>query len=194
MDASATSETTPIRRNILITAVMITISVSLCTLGFTPSAQPLDSIAVIWPGTLLHSVSTILFGGWGVLATVLAAVIADIINVGTLHATLGYIVPDFLQAIIPAAYYRHVIKKYGWGKEVLSFGPFLLYAVILSNVVGAITGPLILHAWSESNLWHAMLRWLIANIPIAVLLGWPLLRYLGPTLAEEGWIVKGWWQ
>lgn len=185
---------TSIKRNVIITLVMITISVILCTLGFNTASKPIDSIAVIWPGALLHSVSTILFGGWGVLATVLAAIIADIINVGTLHAVLGYMVPDFIQAIIPAIYYRRLIKKYGCGKEIFSFWPFLVYAVIFSNVAGAIVGPLILHTWSESNWWHAMIRWLIANIPIAILLGWPLLRYLGPTMAEEGWVVSGWWK
>lgn len=183
-----------IKRNILITIVMTAISVILCTLGFNTAAQPIDSIAVVWPGAILHGVGTILFGGWGIIATVLSSVIVDMINVGTLHATLGYIVPDFFQALIPAFCYRLLIKKYGWGKEVFSFWPFLVYAVILSNVAGAIVGPLILYAWSESNLWHAIIRWLIANIPVALFLGWPLLRYLGPTMAEEGWVVSGWWK
>lgn len=173
---------------------MTTISVILCTLGFTPASQPIDSIAVIWPGSLLHSVGTILFGGWGIIATILAAIIADVVNVGTLHATLGYIVPDFLQALIPAIYYRHVIKKHGWGPQVYKFWPFFFYAVLLSNIVGAIAGTLILYSWSQTHLWLPFVRWLIANIPISLFLGYPLLRFLGPTIAEEGWVVKGWWK
>lgn len=183
-----------IKRNFIITGIMIVISVILCTLGFNTASQPIDSIAVIWPGAILHSVGTILFGGWGVVATVLAAIIADIINVGTIHATIGYIIPDLLQALIPAAYYRVLIKKYGWGKEVFSFKPFILYAVVLPNFVGAVVGPLILHSWSEFDLWHAIIRCFLANVPIATVLGWPLLHYLGPTMAEEGLVVKGWWQ
>lgn len=183
-----------IKRNFFITLIATGISVVLCTLGFNTANQPIDSIAVVWPGTLLHSVGSILFGGWGIVATVVAAVIVDIINVGTLHATLGYIIPDFLQALIPAIYYRSVIKKFGWGPEVYRFRPFLVYSVILSNFVGAIVGTLILYSWTQTSLWMPMLRWLVANIPIALFLGYPLLRCLGPVLAEEGLVVKGWWK
>ena len=55
-----------IKRNIIITLVMIAISVILCTLGFNTASKPIDSIAVVWPGAILHAVGTILFGGWGV--------------------------------------------------------------------------------------------------------------------------------
>lgn len=86
-----------IKRNILITLVMITISVVLCTLGFNTASKPIDSIAVIWPGAILQSVGTILFGGWGVVATVISGIIANWINVGTFHVSFGYSLPNFLQ-------------------------------------------------------------------------------------------------
>lgn len=185
---------TPIRRNILITLVMIAISVILCTLGFNTASQPIDSIAVIWPGAILHAVGTILFGGWGVVATIVAGMIVDVINVGSLHAIFGYAIPDFLQAIIPAIYYRSLFKRNNWNKTIFSFRPFFIFAVVLPNVVGAIVGTLILHSSTQTDLWFPMSRWLIANIPIALILGWPLLRFLGPVMVEEGWIVKDWWK
>src|SRR3989338_785515 len=100
-----TSPTSPFKRNVLITVVMTTISIILCTLGFNTAAQPIDSIAVIWPGAILHSVGTILFGGWGIVATLLEGTIANIINVGTFHISLSYAIPNFLQALIPTVYY-----------------------------------------------------------------------------------------
>lgn len=183
-----------IKRNILITIVMITISVILCTLGFKTALQPIDSIAIIWPGAILHAVAPILFGGWGVLATVLAGVIVDIINVGTFHAVAGYAIPDFLQALVPAIYYRRLIKRHGWTAKTFQFHHFLIYAVLLSNLVGAISGTLILYNYTQISLGTPFLRWLIANIPISIILGWPLFHYLGPTMAEEGLVVKGWWR
>lgn len=186
----------PMGRNFTITVFTTIIWVILCTLGFNPANEPIDSIAVIWPGAILHGVGAILLGGWGVVATVLSAVIVDIIKVGTVHATVGYMIPDFLQALIPAYYYRRLIRRHGVGPHLFRFGPYLLYAVILSNLVGAITGTLILNLGITDiqSLWFPMLRWLVANIPIAIVLGYPLLRCLGPTMVEENLIVKGWWK
>jgi len=184
----------PIKRNILITIVMITISVILCTLGFKTALQPIDSVAIIWPGAILHAIAPILFGAWGIIATVLAGIIVDFINVGTFHAVAGYAFPDFLQAFIPALYYRKLIRQYGWTNKTFQFFPFLIYGVLLSNIAGAISGTFILHSSTDAPLWTPFFRWLIANVPIAVILGWPLFHYLGPTMAEEGLAIKGWWR
>ena len=183
-----------LRRNILITLIITTISVVLCTLGFKTALQPIDSIAIIWPGAILHAITPILFGGWGVVATVLSGIIVDIINVGKFHAVVGYIIPDFLQAFIPALYYRYLIRKYDWTQPVFCFKPFLIYSVLLPNLAGAMSGTIILHSSTEVSLLTPFIRWLLANIPIALILGWPLFHFLGPTMAEEGWTVKNWWR
>lgn len=185
---------TPIRRNILITLVMVTISVILCTLGFNTASQPIDSIAVVWPGAILHAVGTILFGGWGVIATVMAGMIANIINVGTSYAIFAYTLPNFLQSIIPAACYRLHIKKHGLNKNTFKFSTYLIFASLLPNLIGAISGTIILSLSRDVDPLFSIARWLIANIPISIILGWPLLHFLGPTLAEEKLVVKGWWR
>lgn len=174
----------------------ISIGVALCTLGFNPASEPIDSIAVIWPGTLLHSVGAILFGGWGVVATVLSAIIVDMIKVGTVHVVVGYTIPDFLQSFIPAFYYRRLIKTHGWSAPTFRFMPYFIVSVLLSNIIGAISGALIFNLGTDGleSLWFPMTRWFIANAPIALILGWPLFRCLGPIMAEEGLTVNGWWK
>lgn len=183
-------------RNLSVTSIAILIWVILCTLGFNPANEPIDGIAVIWPGAILHAVGAILLGGWGIVATVLAAVIVDIIKVGTPHVVLGFIIPDFIQAFIPAWYYRRRIAQHGWGRDTFAFTPFLIYAVLLPNIAGAFIGTLIFHMGSApvTSLWFPFVRWLVANIPVALLLGWPLLKCLGPVMADEGLTVKGWWR
>lgn len=173
---------------------MTTISVILCTLGFNTATQPIDSIAVVWPGAILHAVGTILFGGWGVIATVAAGVIANMINVGNFYATIAYTLPNFLQSIIPAAYYRHHIKKFGFEKNTFKFSTYFIFASVLPNLVGAICGTIILSASKDVDPFFSIARWLVANIPISLILGWPLLYFLGPTLAEEKLAIKGWWK
>ncbi|MBI5299546.1 MAG: hypothetical protein HY877_04545 [Deltaproteobacteria bacterium] len=184
----------PIKRNILITLVMITISVILCTLGFSTANQPIDSIAVVWPRAILQAVGTILFGGWGIVATIFAGMITNAINVGTAHAILGYSIPNFLQSFIPAFYYRRILRKSDGEIKMLSFKSYLIFAAIVPNLLGALFGTFILHSTREADLWFSISRWLIANIPITLVLGWPLLFFLGPTMAEERLLIKGWWK
>lgn len=185
-----------LKRNVAITIVAITVSVILCTLGFKTAQTPIESIAVIWPGAILHSVGSILFGGWGLVATILAGVIVDIVNVGKLPIIFGFMVPDFLQPLIPVMYYRYLIARHGWNSEVFRFRHFLIFAVLIPNALGALTGTLILRMNFVSDLpfWFPFVRWMVANVPISLCLGYPLLRCLGPTLAEEGFVVTRWWR
>ena len=185
-----------LKRNLAITITATTISIVLCTLGFVTADAPVNSIAVIWPGALLHSVAAILFGGWGVVASVLAGVIVDIINVGKLHIIIGFAIPDFLQAFVPALYYRRLVARKGWGPHVFRFWPFLIYAVILSNAVGAVAGTAIVSLGNEQtgSLLFPLFRWIFANIPISLMLGYPLFRCLGPIMIEENYVVTGWWK
>lgn len=187
---------TSLQKNLTITCIAILIGVVLCTLGFNPTSEPIDSIAVIWPGTLLQTFCAILFGGWGVIATVLSAIIVDIIKVGSVKIVIGYSIPDFLQSVIPALYYRRLIKVHGWNAQTFRFLPYFVVCVLLSNIVGAISGALIFNFGPNNleSLWFPMTRWFIANAPIALILGWPLFRCLGPVMAEEGLTVNGWWR
>lgn len=183
-------------RNFQISLLAAGITIILCTLGFNPATQPIDSIAIIWPGAILHGVGGVLFGGWGVFATVLSGIVVDYINVGTPVATYGYILPNFLQALIPAIYYRRAIAQYGWSPKIFSLGRYLLVGVLAANLVGALCGSIVFHIvlQRDGSFWLPFTRWLLANIPVAALLGWPLLRSLGPTLADEGLTVSGWWR
>lgn len=183
-------------RNIGLMSIAIIIGVILCTLGFNPANEPIDTVAVIWPGTLLHGVGAVLLGGWGIVATVLSAMVVNLLKTGTIHVVVGYTIANIVQAGIPAWYYRRLIKKYGWKSETFRFMPYVIYVVFLSNIVGAMIGALTFYTGSQSFVpfWLPFVRWLIANIPIALFLGWPLFRCLGPVMAEEGLTVSGWWK
>lgn len=185
-----------LRQNLIITCIVTLIGVVLCTLGFNPANEPIDSLAVIWPGTLLHTVGAILFGGWGVLATVLSAIIVNALKTGEPYAVYGYIIPGLIQPLIPAIYYRRVIKLHGWDTHTFRFLPYFFVCVVCSNLAGAVTGAFIFNLGQEGpvSTWLPMARWFIANAPIALILGWPLFRCLGPAMAEEGLTVNGWWR
>lgn len=183
-----------IKQNIFITFITIGISVVLCTLGFEPNSVPPDGIATIWPGAITQVIAGILFGAWGVIATVSAGVMVDIINVNDLYIVFGFIIPDFIQAFIPAFYYRLLIKRYGWNDRIFRFTPFLIYGVIIPNVIGALIAAFLLSSHTNTSFYFAFARWTIANIPIALVLGWPLFKIFGKVMADEGCVVTGWWK
>lgn len=183
-----------LKQNIFITLITIGISVILCTLGFEPNSVPPDGIATIWPGAITQVIAGTLFGAWGVIATVLAGVIVDVINVKDAYITFGFMLPDFVQAFIPAFYYRYLIRRYGWGSKVFSFLPFALYGVLIPNILGALIAATILSVHVHISFSFSFLRWIIANIPIAFLLGWPLFKIFGRVMAKEGCVVSGWWK
>ena len=179
----------------IVCIVSIIISVILCTLGFSPTSVPIDSVATMWPGAITQAITAILFGGWGIVITVLSGVFVDIINVGDPHITFGFMLPDFIQAFIPALYYPTLFKKLSEDDSVdFRFGPYLFYAVLLPNILGAMVATFILHQKTGVSMNMVFARWLIANIPIAILFGWPLVRFLGPVMVEEKLFVKGWWK
>ena len=156
--------------------------------------MPVNSIATIWPGTITQAVASILFGGWGVVITVLSGIVVDIINVGKIHVIFGFIPSDFVQSFIPALYYRRLICKHGWNEKVFGFKPFLIYAVMFPNIVGSLLASSVIFYAEGISFWYSVMRWLIANIPLAVILAWPLFKTLGPVLVEEKWVVTGWWK
>ncbi|PIR26721.1 MAG: hypothetical protein COX62_03245 [Deltaproteobacteria bacterium CG_4_10_14_0_2_um_filter_43_8] len=182
------------KQNFLITLTTIGISVILCTLGFEPNSVPPDGIATIWPGAITQVIAGILFGAWGVIATVSAGVIVDIINVNDLYIVFGFIIPAFIQSFIPAFYYRLLIKRYGWNDKIFRFTPFLIYGVIIPNVIGALIAAFLLSSHTNTSFYFAFARWTIANIPIALVLGWPLFKIFGKVMADEGCVVSGWWK
>lgn|SRR3989338_8997889 len=104
-----------IAKNILICLIATFISVVLCTLGFRISSIPIANIATIWPAAITQSVVSALFGGWGVLATVLGGIVEGTLNGKHTWVVIGFIFPNFVQSFIPAFYYRRVIRRRTWG-------------------------------------------------------------------------------
>lgn len=194
-EVAAMNERSLHHRLIVVLFCVIIFSI-LCTLGFNSVAMPVETIAIIWPGAILHSVGAILFGFWGIIATITVGLIVNGIITHNLYITLAFILPNFIQSFIPAWSYRQIINKYGWSERTFDFFPFLLFGALLPNMVGAVFGTLLLQLDVARNLPYSFsfLRWLIANVPITLLLGYPLFRCLGPIMAEEGMAVKGWWK
>lgn len=182
-----------VRNSILgIIIFMMTLCVLLCTLGY--HSLNMKGIADIWPGAIFQALFGSLFGGWGVLATLCASTITNAINVKTIYSVLGFIPANFIQSFIPAYYYRKLLKNGGWKKSDLKFTHFALFAVIIPNLIGGILGSIAISHSTNLSLSSTYIKWITANIPISILLGWPLFRMLTPQLIEEGWIIKGWWK
>lgn len=170
------------------------LSIVLCTLGYPSLTARAGAIASVWPGAIFQGILSVAFGGWGVLAIIFGGMVTVAINAHSWWGVLSLIPANFLQALIPAYYYRRVLKKGGWNRRVLRFLPFALFAVVIPNIVGAAAGALAFHLHSGAPYAALFWKWIAANIPIALALGWPLFRYGVPSLVDEGWTIKGWWK
>lgn len=172
----------------------ILISVVLCTLGYSSLKSAGGTIANVWPGAIFQAVSAISLGGWGVLSTVIAGALTNAINGKGLIAVIALTPANLIQSLIPAYYYRHKLRSGGWNSKVFNFIPFLIYAVLIPNLLGGMFGALAVHLLMDVPFWAMYFKWISANVPIAILLGWPLFKLLVPCLVEEGWVVRGWWR
>lgn len=171
---------------------MIVLSILLCTLGY--HSLNMKGIADIWPGAIFQALAGAVFGGWGILATILASTITNLINVKTFYSVICFIPANFIQSFIPALYYRRALKSGGWNAGHFQFHKFAIFAVIIPNLIGGIFGGLAVSFFTDVPFYSTYLKWISANIPISLLLGWPLFMTLTPQLVEEGWIIKGWWK
>ena len=182
-------------RNLCLTFSTVALSTLLCTLGYNSLNAVEGSIANVWPGAIFQVVSAIAFGAWGIVATLVAGIITNLINVKSFYFVFAFTPANFVQSFIPAYYYRKHLAKAGWRKSSFAFLPFLIFGVLLPNIFGASLGAFALSFHSENISYaHFFWKWLIANVPIALLLGWPLFYFVIPSFIEEGWTVKGWWK
>jgi tellurite methyltransferase len=181
-------------KSIVLALGIVALSVLLCTLGYSSLNSVSGSIANVWPGAIFQVVSAAALGGWGVVATIISAIITNAINVKTMYAILAFIPANFVQSFIPAYYYRRILKKGGWSSRTFRFLPFLIYGVLIPNILGSFLGGAAVHMFAGAPYVHVCAKWFIANVPIAIILGWPLFRYVIPALVDEGWTVKGWWR
>ena len=181
-------------RNAVLALCAVAISVLLCTLGYSSLNTVTGSIANVWPGAIFQVVSAAALGGWGILATIVSGLITNAINVKSLYAVLVFIPENFIQSFIPAYSYRKILQSGGWNSKAFCFLPFVLFGVLIPNVFGAAIGAAGVHVWKDAPYMQVFIKWLVANVPIAILLGWPLFRTLVPQLVDEGWTVKGWWK
>ena len=178
----------------MLSLATVMLSVILCTLGYSALNSVEGSIANVWPGAIFQAISAAALGGLGILATIVAGIITNSINVKTLYSIFALIPANFIQSFIPAYYYRHQLKSGGWNKCVFGFIPFLFYGVLIPNIFGATLGAAAVSTFGGAPYFPLFIKWLVANIPIAILLGWPLFKFLVPTLVDEGWAIKGWWK
>lgn len=181
-------------RSAVLSLGVVALSVILCTLGYSSLNTVSGSIANVWPGAIFQVVSAASLGGWGLLSTLVAGIITNAINVKTLYAILAFIPANFIQSFIPAYYYRRVLRRGGWNSRIFRFFPFMWYGVIIPNLLGSLLGAGAVCWFGGAPYWQVFLKWFVANVPIAIILGWPLFRFVIPTLVEEGWTVKGWWR
>lgn len=179
-------------RSAFITFFIVLLSVILCTLGY--HSLMMKNIADIWPGAIFQSVAGAAFGGWGVLATVIAGIITGTINTPNINLILAFIPANFVQSFIPAYYYRRLLRAGGWNRRSMQFWRFAIFAILIPNLIGGIIGGGAVSYFESELFWGTYLKWIMANIPIGLILGWPLYFIFVPRLIEEGWTTQGWWK
>jgi tellurite methyltransferase len=172
--------------------IFIALATVTCTLGY--EANHGGQIAKVWPAAVFQAFVSVFLGGYGVLATILSGVLTNLISFKSVYPVFALIPANFAQAFIPAWYYRRRLKKGGWNKQNLKVIPFLVMGILVPNVAGALLGASVSDSHSYQEFMAATVRWALANIPIAVLLGVPLFVMAGPSFIRSGWSIKGWWQ
>ena len=174
----------------MIALVMTCLNSVLCMLGYTKIGG--YSIATLWPGTIFQAITSIAFGGWGILISIVSGIVADAIKYSS-TPNIFFIFADFFQSFLPALYFRRLLATGAWRTEIMGFFRFAFMGVIVPRAVGGMIAGVSIAMGSNKYLWEASFDWFWSGVPIGLLIGWPLFRVLMPQLVREGWTIKGWW-
>jgi hypothetical protein len=177
-------------RTAMIAIVITCLNVVLCMLGYTKIGG--YSIATLWPGTIFQVITSIAFGAWGIVISIVSGVVADGIKYSA-TPNIFFVLADFFQSFLPALYFRHLLTTGAWRKEIMGFFRFACIGVVIPHAIGGLIAGASISMNSNKYLLEASFDWFWSGVPIGLLIGWPLFRVLMPQLIREGWTIKGWW-
>ncbi|MCZ7382143.1 MAG: hypothetical protein O8C64_11325 [Candidatus Methanoperedens sp.] len=139
---------------------------------------------------------TLWFGVWGAIAAYIGCFIGAGMSTGLPPGVNAYwSLADFWQVLIPLVAFRISGADAGL-KTKRDFSIFLVFGVVLNNIVGAGWGASTLARGgiiSWNNVPGVFAGWLIPNIIVTIVITPLLLRYITPHIKKSRLYVRNYW-
>lgn len=163
---------------------------------FGSIAVPLGFVSAFWPGQAIQAVSSIWYGGWGGVASIVFPIISNAISgSAALPVSLAYIPGNLAQGIVGGLAFRmlgadpRLQSKRDW---VI----FTVFGILVSNIIGAAWGSSILRVFGlitpQAHL-TVFLGWFLGNSVASWILGVIMLKFISPIVMKTKTFCKGLW-
>ncbi len=163
---------------------------------FGSIAVPLGFVSAFWPGQAIQAVSSIWYGGWGGVASIVFPIISNAISgSAALPVSLAYIPGNLAQGIVGGLAFRmlgadpRLQSKKDW---VI----FTVFGILVSNIIGAAWGSSTLRIFGlitpQAHL-TVFFGWFLGNSVASWILGVIMLKFISPIVMKTKTFCKGLW-
>ncbi len=136
---------------------------------------------------------TLWFGMWGAIAAYIGCFIGAGMSTGLQPGVNAYwSLADLWQVLIPLIAFRISGADVGL-KTKRDFLIFLVFGVVLNNIVGAGWGAITFAAGGISWRQDIFVGWLTGNLIVTIVITPLLLRYITPHIKKSGLYVRNYW-
>jgi len=190
------TEKKPFTTYVLIFVVLALVNTALAHFGGVPNPVGLG-YPLVYVAVAFMIVFGLWFGGWGALAAYLGCFVGSGVLGGLpLTFNLYWSLADLWQVLIPLAVFRALDESLEL-RTKRAIAMFVLFGVVLNNIVGAAWGAGMLAIgglmlWSDAPALFT--SWLINNLVVCTVLAPLLLRYATPYIRTRGLLVEGYWR
>jgi len=154
-------------------------------------------VATIYFAVAFMIVFALWFGGWGVIAAYIGCYVgAGVLGGMPLVVALYWSLADVWQVLIPLVAFR-TFKANIDLRTRKDLWIFLVFGVILNNLIGAVWGAAALaigRVISWSNVIFIFGSWFATNLIVTGIIATLMLRYLTPHVRRARLCVTGYWQ
>jgi hypothetical protein len=177
----------------LIILIIITIINSLLSRFAVITWQIAPGVSGLYFTVAFMIAFTLWFGIWGVIATYIGCFIGAGMTAGMPpDVNAFWSLADLWQVLIPLIVFRTSGADVGL-KTKRDFLIFLIFGLVLNNVVGAGWGAITFAPGGISWGQDIFVGWLIGNLIVTIVITPLLLRHITPFIRRSGIYVKNYW-
>lgn len=163
---------------------------------FGSIAIPLGVVSAFWPGQAIQAVSSIWYGGWGGIASIVFPIISNSISgSAALPVSFAYIPGNLLQGIVAGIAFR-VFDADPRLNSTKDWIIFTVFGILLSNAIGAAwgTGVLLSFGLTTKDAFFTMfMGWFLGNSVASWILGVIMLKFISPIVMKTKTFCKSIW-
>lgn len=176
----------------LIILIIITIINSLLSRFAIISWQIAPGVAGLYFAVAFMIAFTLWFGVWGAIAAYIGCFIGAGMTAGLPpDVNVYWSLADLWQVLIPLIAFKTLGADVGL-KTKRDFLIFLIFGLVLNNLVGAIWGSITImpgFSWKQD----IFVSWFITNLIVTIVITPLLLRYITPYIKKSGLYVRNYW-